>query len=235
MRSVRGTLLSCAVALALASTVNAQNFNIDLSTTAGADAPAPGLAYGAAAGQAGFWNNVTNPAAVNAPLNDLLNVATAVTISLDGGFMGSFTGPNEIATPAGSDAEKLIDDGWDPTGLTGIITISGLAAGQYSVYLYGVAPDSTTDLTEFGVVGSVEGGVVNVGGALANPFLDTYSVPVTHAIFTKNIVAGENLIINVGNRGGAFETVNGIQITPEPGSLGLLAVGALAMIKRRRN
>lgn len=53
MRSVRFSLLSCAVALALASTLHAQNFNIDLSDALdAADGPAPGIAYGAAAGQA---------------------------------------------------------------------------------------------------------------------------------------------------------------------------------------
>ncbi len=234
---MRKLVLSAAVALALSTSAYAQQFNIDLSTTTGDSAPAPDAAYAGAAGQAGAWNNITDAAAAGAALFDIANAATAATISLDGGFMGAFTGANSDATIAGSNAELLLDDGWDPSGLDGVITVSGLLPGTYSVYLYGLAPDSVTDLTQFSVNGSVEGGFVNVGGAIgpADSFLDTYLVPTTHAIFTKTIGVAEDLIINVGNRGGEFETVNGIQIViPEPGSICLLGLGALAMFRRRR-
>jgi len=227
-------LLLVVVALSLTASANGQLFNIDMSDPGGPGAP--DMTYGAAAGQIGFWNNLADGNAIGAPLLDLAGGATGASISFDGGFMGAFMGPNSAATIAGSNGERLLDDGWDPSATEGIITISGLAPGTYSIYTYGVAPDSITDLTAFSVVGSIEGTTVDVGGALGPPdsFLDTYSVPTTHAIFTKTIAPAEDLIINVGNRGGEFETVNGIQITPEPGSVCLLAMGAFALIRRRR-
>ena len=244
MRTHRILVVACLAGLGAAAAAHAQNFNIDMSDTASPEAPAPGIAYGAAAGQAGFWNNRQTPLGTT-PLNDLNNLPTGVTLNLDGGGMGSFNGPNSAATAAGTNGERLLDDGWDPgtvadvNGNVGVITIAGLAPGDYTIYLYGIAPDSIAFRTGFTVVGGAPGGPVDVGGALgaANSFADTYSVPVTHAVFTKTIGLGENLIVNVTlpNIGGTnFATVNGIQITPEPASLGLLAMGALALIKRRR-
>lgn len=239
---------SSIMALALVSTANAQNFNIDMSDALDAAVgPAPTALYGAAAGQLGFWNNRTTPTGVT-PLNDLLGLPTGVTLGLDGGSMGSFTGPNQAATLAGSNAGLLLDDGWDPgtapdvNGNVGVITIAGLAPGSYSIFVYGIAPDNIAFRTGLSVVGGAPAGPIDVGGNLgpAGSFNDLSpypASPLAHAVFTKTIAAAENLVINVTlpNIGGTnFATVNGIQIVPEPGSLGLLAVGALAILRRRR-
>jgi MYXO-CTERM domain-containing protein len=224
------------LAMACSSSAWGQNFNIDFSGTGTAPpGPAPASTYGAAANQVGFWNNVTNPAAAGVVLNDLSNLVTAVTISLDGGFHGAFTGPNSNATTAGSDAELLLDDGWDPTGLDGVITIANLAAGVYDIYTYGVAPDSITDLTGVTVVGAVQGNQ-QVGGALPNPFNDQYALGLTHALHTVTVTAGSNVVINIDNAGGGFETVNGIQIVtvPGPGALALFGLAGFVGTRRRR-
>lgn len=234
-------LLSCAAALSVAGASHAQNFNVDFSLIGGADGPAPTDLYGAAAGQTGFWNNRTASTGTTTPLNDLTNGATAVTLTLNaGGAMGSFNGANSAATIAGSDAERLIDDGWDTTSIVGggVITIAGLAPGTYSIYLYGVAPDSVTAQTGFSVDGGVPAGQVNTGGALgaANTFGDASLFPVnTYAVFTATINAGDNLVIHVLLPvGSPFTTVNGLQIVPTPGSLALLTFGSGLFLRRRR-
>lgn len=244
MRRINVFVGAC-FAVSMASVANAQLFNIDLSATANPVGPA--AAYGAAAGQPGHWNNFQNPLGVF-PLNDLGNLPTGVTMSLDGGGMGAFTGPNSAATVAGTNAENLLDDGWDPgtgpdvNGNVGVITFAGLAPGSYSVYVYAIAPDDISFRTGLEVVGGLPAGPVNVGGALgaANSFddLSAYpAAPTAYAVFTKTIGIAENLVINVTlpNIGGTnFATINGIQITPEPGSLALLVLGAGALIRRRR-
>ncbi len=244
MRRIQVIVGAC-FAMSMASVANAQLFNVDLSATA--NPIGPGAAYPAAAGQAGFWNNIQNPLGTF-PLNDLNNLPTGVTMNLDGGGMGAFTGANSAATVAGTNAENLLDDGWDPgttpdaLGNVGVITIAGLAPGNYSVFVYAIAPDDVSFRTGLSVIGGLPAGPITVGGALgaANSFNDSSAYPappVAHAIFNKTIGVAENLVINVTlpNIGGTnFATINGLQIVPEPGSIGLLALGALALIKRRR-
>jgi len=220
---------AAALACALAATSAQAQFNVDFSN-GGASAPAPSNAYGAAAGQAGVWNNFTTAVVAGAPLVDVAGAATGVTLSLTaGGFMfdASNSNPNGVITPAGSDDEFFMDDVWDsPVNAT--ITVGNPPAGPYQLYVYGGSPDSGTTFMQFNVGAASQ----SVGGQWTNPF--TFQQGVTHALFNVNH-AGGDLVIGVPDVPG-FESVNGLQIAPipEPASIGLLLVGATGLMRRRR-
>jgi len=216
--------------LALSAPALAQSLNINFATTA---TPPVAATYGAGAGQAGTWNHVTNAAAVNFALVGLNGLPSGVTVSLDGGSMFFFNtaAPNGVTTAAGSDAERLLDSLWDPSGTSGIITIGNLAAGQYAIYTYGVAPDSATDRTVITIGAESQ----TVQGQLPNPFNEGYAQGLTHSLHNLNH-AGGNLVINIGTGAGGFESVNGIQIVliPAPGVLAMLGLAGVIGPRRRR-
>ena len=229
-----GHIVGCIVVGGLSAAANAELINLDFSAPTGAASPAPASSYGAAAGQAGFWNNITAISASNLPLRDLAGNLTSVTLTMTpGGFMfdASTFGPNGTSTATGSNEEFLMDDVWDAP--PGQITIGNLAAGNYALYVYGGSPDSATTQMNF---------IVNsdsqfVGGLWENPFNgpEDYKLGITHALFNVNH-AGGSLVINVPDVPG-FESVNGLQIAavPEPASIGLIAATGLATLRRRRS
>jgi hypothetical protein len=224
----RVALGALAVGLA-AGAAGAQSFNVDFSN-GGTTAPPPSNAYGAAAGQSGFWNNIADPNAAGFPLLNTAGAATPVTLTFTpGGFMfdGANSNPNGIITPTGSDDELFMDDVWD-SPIAASITVSNLVAAPYRVYVYGGSPDSNTTFMQFTIGADSQ----LVGGQWSNPF--TYQQGVTHALFNVNHTGGD-LVIGVPDVVG-FESVNGLQLTviPEPASLVLMSAGALALVRRRR-
>lgn len=228
---MRGRMVFAGLTLGLITlSASGQSLNMNFGT---ATTPTVAPTYGAAAGQAGTWNQVTNAAASNFALVGLNGLPSGVTLTLDGGTMFFFnnTAPNGTTTAPGSNAENLLDSLWDPSGTSGIITISNLAAGPYDIYTYGVAPDSATDRTVITIGGNAQ----TVQGQLPNPFNESYSLGLTHALHNVNH-AGGNLIINIGTGAGGFESVNGIQLVliPTPGALALLGVAGMIGPRRRR-
>ena len=220
---------AAALAVGLTAGMAAAQYNVDCSDS-GTTAPPPTAAYGAAAGQAGVWNNIIDPNAAGVPLLNVGGTATGVTLSLTpNGFMfdGANSLPNGVNTATGSDDELFMDDVWDsPVAAT--ITVGNLPAGPYRLYVYGGSPDSGTTFMQFDVAGNSQ----LVGGVWSNPF--TYQQGVTHALFNVNHPGGD-LVIGVPDVPG-FESVNGLQLAPipEPAMIGLLAAGALCLVRRRR-
>lgn len=208
--------------LAMASSfAMAQSFNIDFDSPGTVFSPGPANAFGAAAGQAGFWNALASYTAM--PLSDLAGNATGVTFNSNAGSQYSF---DNAATTG--DVQLLMDDVLDP-GTGAQFNFAGLANGQYSVYTYGWAPDSNAYVTNV----TINGNLQTVGGAFNGT---TFVQGVTHALHSVNVTNG-TLTIDIGV-GASFASVNGIQLVqtpvPEPGTLVALSIGGLALLRFRR-
>lgn len=183
--------------------------NIDFSNNAGV----PSSAFGAAAGQPGFWNVVVGIAPV--PLLDIAGNATEATITASSGVEFANTGgPNGTKTPAGSDAERLMDDLFDlgnqPVARN--FTITSLPPGSYRVFVYASAPDNLSFITNVTVNGA---GPINIGGSWPSPF--GFAPPLTHGVFGPfEISAGGTITVQAQPQVG-FASMNGIQIVPTTG------------------
>jgi hypothetical protein len=193
---IRSSLLLIGAALASACPCAAQSFNIDL----GIDNPAPSQGFGAAAGQPGVWN-VWSPVSGGITLVDLNGVPTSVQASAPTINSWEFSWDHLGTT---GDDELLLDDGDFPDPGT-TYTISGLAAGTYTVTTYAWAPDDPTLITGVRVN---NGPITAVGGN----WTGTYQLGVTHAVHTVTISAGQTIAITVSIIV-EFCTVDGIQIT----------------------
>ncbi len=195
--------------------------NIDFST----DFTSPAATYGAASGQTGFWNAIpamTGGAGI--ALNDISGGAsgasiTAATTQFDFSFNNAGTS---------GDDEALMDDFLDlgGTGALDTFTVTGLAAGNYQVYVYAWGADDGTFSTGVSVNGSAQqaSGGVWPGG---------FAAGVTHNVFNVSLASGQPLVIDTATLNG-FGSLNGIQIIPTPGALALFGMGGLAASRRRR-
>ncbi len=123
------------LALALLSiTASAQSFNVDIGRQIGS--PTPADTYGAASGQAGFWNGVGfDPPA---PLVDIHGQLTSAIVWPD--FTNCEIDQDNPLT-LGDDG-NLLDDG-HISCQDGTLNwrVSDLIPGTYTVYSYSVAPD----------------------------------------------------------------------------------------------
>lgn len=195
--------------------------NIDFST----DFSSPAASYGAASGQVGFWNAIpAMSAGVPIALSDISGGVSGASISsTTAQFDFSFQNP----ATAGGD-EQLMDDFLDLGGAGALdtFTVTGLAAGNYQVFVYAWGADNATFVTGASVNGSAQ---QTSGGAWPGGF----SAGVTHSVFNVTLTAGQPLTINTATVSG-FGSLNGIQIIPTPGALALLGMGGLAAARRRR-
>ncbi|HYE02128.1 MAG TPA: hypothetical protein VD963_02715 [Phycisphaerales bacterium] len=218
----------------LAQAASAQSFNVDLDTAPGAPgAGAPATTFGAAAGQAGFWNTLTGSTATAITLSDLLGNASRVMLTRSSAAGGNFSSANANAN---GDFALLMEDGQDLSASTGPVSyvFSGLAPGSYDVYTYANAPDFGPDMTIIATTNPT--GSANpqtIGGNYPAP--DTFGVGITHALHSVTVGSDGLLTITADGDVGSFGTVNGFQLTliPAPGSLALLGLSALAFRRRR--
>lgn len=213
-----------ALALALAATgiASAQSYNLDFGGTT-----APGSGYGAAAGQSGQWQNI-NSLTANTPvgLTDIGGNATAATLSATTSqFSFSF---NNAGTTG--DDENLLDDQFDLGGVNtqNSFAVNGLANGVYNVYIYAWASDSDLSRISVDLIGN---GAQTSGGTYAG-----LAAGVTHSVWTNVVVSGGSMNFRTNNLVG-FGSLNGMQIqqVPEPATMAVLGLGALAAIRRKRS
>ena len=190
--------------LLLTSPALSQSFNVDVN----ADFSSPSNAYGAAAGQAGFWNVVdpTGPTFTPAPVNDLSGAATTVTLEFNDNLPGGWSQDNLNTF---GDDEALLDDLDDVGAGNGKVkyTFKGLQNGSYDVFVYAWAPD---DPTGFISVVEVIGGALglqNCGGA---NWTGSHVQGVTYVKDTVQVTAGELKLRVTAGTGSA--SVNGFQI-----------------------
>jgi len=187
------------VSASLAGAAHGQGFNIDY----GLAFSAPSDSYGAASGQTGFWNDLGGSNTAPIALADLNGNATNVTIqNVNGNAAFSFNN----ALTSGDD-EALMDDLLDLGAAvqTDTFIIAGLAAGEYDVYTYAWAPDSSTFLTGVSVNGSTQ---TLVGGAWSG-----FAEFITHALDTVTLAGGEDLVFTMEALAG-FGSLDGIQVVP---------------------
>lgn len=204
--------------LCLVGTCAAQSFNIDIGTAT----PTPSSSFGAASGQVGVWN--TYAGGTLGGLLDTGGNATSVSMSgTTGGFLGSFSDPTTFG-----DDDALMDDGMlIPVFET--YTVSGLAAGSYSIfyYVWTVSPLPT------GV--DINGqGMQTIGGTWPGGYVSG----ITHSSTSVQLVSGQDLVIDVHSINGALGSFTGLQIVPVPapgaGVVGVAALAALGRGRRRR-
>ena len=230
------------------------NFIDDSINTAwgGGAVPAPAAMSGAAViGSAtDVWNGLGGFAYSAYPLGatftsgalvDSTGVITPVTLSLtasSGTYDANsiYWGNNSPFTTAGSPYAVLMASCLvsHTAGVTDTVTLSGLTPnGAYSLYTYNAsdaneAPERTSTFTVNGLtLTSVYDGATTT---LVNG--------VDYLQFAATADAGGNLVISFGNSANGDETdFNGFQLeaaVPEPGTLALLASGAVLLLGYRR-
>jgi hypothetical protein len=211
------TLRTVVLSLALSGVATAQTFNVDFGSVAfGAGTPLP--TYGAAAGQAGVWNNIDTDLLgafyVSPPLTTTGGAASNVVLGLDALGSGGLI-PYEADEPnTFGDDQALFDDCYYNAAPSSL-TIRGLAPGNYRLYTYAMAPDSNVFQTGVDVSGSADP-LQAVGG----DFSAGFALGATHAEHRVTVLAGGDVVINftVVNQ---FDSINGLQITPDgPATLG---------------
>jgi len=210
----------------LAGVASAQSFNLDLGSDLHNGPPSP--SYGAAAGQAGFWNNGSLPALWSPiSLKDLAGNPTGVTVVA---YAQTYVGGNHVHVDnplTSGDDELLMDDGID-VGMLYMgdeyvqFTFEGLEDGAYEVYAYSMAPENqdwTTYVRAYGI-GWASG--EECGGIWPGHHEEHISF-----VTRCGVLSPWPLIVkfSLDWDGGLYGTANGIQIVKRPVSCDYVGVG----------
>ena len=203
------------LALLLASPVlRAQNFNLDVGDNL-VLWPVPSSAYGAAAAQPGFWNDVHHP--YSTALADLAGNPTGASSTST--ITSSFNWP---FGPLTGDDMNLMNDiqAISSTSGTAVWTFNGLANGNYAVYTYAWAPDSANARTSVDVPGALEGQQI-VGGAWGG---SPHVQGITYALHHISVSSG-TIVVNCAGALGTSGSVNGFQLVFEGSLFGSFCAG----------
>jgi hypothetical protein len=218
---VATTLLS----LALGTQAQAGPINLDFEL----NTPTPSATFGAASGQVGVWNSVSSTT-FHGSFVDVSGAAlpgVALTITGSGGRSGR-NGPG----PA--DIDALLNDAirMDTSPLQLLFT--GLAAGLYDIYTYGLNSSAATDGGFVNVIGSADP-AQHIGGLWAGSFVQGTQF----ALHRVSLGTGDPLTIHLTAELGQINArMAGLQIVPvaapEPGLVLLLGIGATGVLRMRR-
>lgn len=231
--------------------------NVDFSRDTGAGKPNPGAnpasvlygGVGPAQDSGTTWNNAAfaltgagDTVAVGTQFNSLIDStgteATAVSLTFTGDWYRAFNATNP---GLGLQSDRVFTNGLDKVG---IVTIGGLEADLvYDLYLIGnLNFDSTyriagTSQSLSDAIGK-SADVIDENGDGSFEF----SEGVSHVVFRGLTAdANGNIVLEVQGNGQNFGLLTGLQLVardpvlvPEPGSIMLLGLGALAVLRRRR-
>ena len=206
------------------SPAQAASFNIDFGsdflTTNNSN-------FGAAANQAGQWNNITATGTTSG-LKDTSNATTSVNLSLSASYSTTSHNP----TPS-TDLQRLVQDGFMATaGKSWTVTLSGLSNGAYNVFYYGPSHSMRTTGT-FSINGT---GVASITGDNTTSF-----VKGTNYDVLNNVSVSDGTLTLSGSREISSRGLSGLQIVsasaavPEPLTIlgAVTAAGFGAVFKRK--
>jgi hypothetical protein len=190
------------------------------------------------------WNNFQSYEGGTATVDSSgqsLSSDVTVSFTYQGNQNYAYSGYDVGAPVSATDPSDLLDyynyqktdsgDG-NPNATPAGFSISGLAPGAYDVYLYsedGTAGNADTVFTINGVVASQTATNLNN----VSTFVQNQDYVVFDAVPTSGDISG---IFSPTSTDGAAGVFNGITLVavPEPASVGILTVGTLGLLARRR-
>jgi hypothetical protein len=188
-----------ATLLAAFPAAHAQGVNVDFGTVHGV----PPASYGAASSQDGTWNQTGLGVTV---LDHLFGVPSGVSVNV---VAGTATGTSGGA-PTSSNEYLLGDNFYDLNGAGWSADLSGLADGDYQVFLY--APTNPAVPTGAMIVGGIP--VAGIPGDAGSALIEG-----TSWLKVKVTVTGGGLVITGG--GASFSGLAGLQVVPLASGLNL--------------
>ncbi len=172
------------------------------------DQVAPRSGFGAAPGMSGFWNGIS-ALGVTSNLIDLGGNITNASIDVKGGYLGYSQTP---ILPLDGDANLLLQDQLQSVPRERwSVTLTGLADGTYTVYLYGSPKDLVSPSIDFQLGDGTANGVpFSTIAAFTSPWSGVFTEGVTHRRVEGVHVSGGILFIQ--GIGSYFSGPSGVQL-----------------------
>lgn len=207
-----------------------QGFNVDIDSPGSppqGGGGVPSSAFGAASGQAGFWNMIT---VIGDDFDTLRGLDGALT-SVTGQLVGPNNGGSHFFAGNTGDYALLLNDASIIGSRDFTFTFSGLSNGWYRVYVYSAKINGEYGEADITVFGSSSANPQRVSGQMPG---NRFEYLLTHSVHDIEVTSGELVIFGEGPFPNAY--INGLQIlpVPEPATAVSLALLGLMYLARRR-